>query len=184
MPYKRGRLRLMYRGMHYCSSCAGLKSVMKERKKAVKIARTQLAGKNATLKNANESGSPSCAPESPPTPHDVPSQTTKPETPAAAAPPSIADPVSPTVSAASPTPHTQPPSTLENVPNVHLVASPDRDAAISPSEVIDNEFVLPDRTSAIEAPLGFELVEHSEVAEIGWKKTKSHAKWYSILWKH
>jgi hypothetical protein len=157
---------------------------MKERKKAVKVVRAQLAGKNSVPEKTDELGSDFNYPESPPIKQGVPSPSILPESPVATALPPVAHPDSLTVSTASPSAPSYPSPTHENVGETSLVSTRDVDDAMSPSVVTDNDFALPDKASSIEAPGGFELVEHFEVAEMGWNETKSNTKWYSILWKH
>jgi hypothetical protein len=156
---------------------------MKERKKAVKAVRAQLAGKSSVPEKTNEPGSDLNFPESPPITQGVPSPSTVSESPAAAALPPVAHPYSLTISTACAIAPSNPSPTHENVSEASPVSNPDLDDAISPSDVIDNDFVLPDKVSSIEVPGGFELMEHLEVAEMGWNETKSKTKWYSILWK-
>jgi len=52
-------------------------------------------------------------------------------------------------------------------------------ATMSPPEVTDDEclFLFPEKPAAIEMPVDFELVEHAEVAEMGWKTTRTKWSW-------
>jgi hypothetical protein len=183
-PHKRGRLRLTYRGMHYCPSCVTLKSVMKERKKAVKAVRAQLAGKNSVTERINEVGWDLNCPDSPHIAQGVLSPSIVPESPVAAPIPPVAHRDCLTASTACRIGRSLPSPLHENVGKTSHVCTPDLANAISPVDVTDNEFVFPDKPSSTEVAGGFELVEHFDVAEMRWNETKSNTKWYSILWKY
>jgi hypothetical protein len=156
---------------------------MKQRKKAVKAVRAQLAGKNSVPEKTNELGSDFNCRESPAIPHGVPSPSIVPESPVAVALPPATHLDCLTSSTACPIAPSLPSPTHESVGEASLVSTPDPNNAISSFDLTDNDFILPDKASSIEAPGGFELIEHFEVAEMGWNEIKSNTKWYSALWK-
>ena len=187
--YKRGQRGVLYRGMHYCSNCVKLENVVKDRKNAIKNAKTEnVRGKENLLIWANNP-----VLESTPTPVIAPTPGSP--TPASAG---SSGPTQSSLTALSSRLSVRPSDrqghdhqTLTRTPeenaNVDLNLTPSADtrsanATISPPDAADDEFVFPEKPPAIEVPVDFELVEHAEVAQIGWKTTR--ARWSSLLWKY